>query len=189
MLQPTGLGGVSKARTGLFGARTACKRSTARRTAYYRPPRKSTLWIGHMEMPDAMRRQRTTRQPASHGGHHSTSLDSHTRRSAEEPLLDQDSNASCPTNIYYINMSLGRSRHERERHAKRHHFMHQNCGLAIVADTRSTREPRGSNGPVLPNAHLAMTYALLGDPIRTSRLALDVHMHMADMRTRLGVPR
>ena len=59
---------------------------------------------------------------------------------------------------YSMKMSLGRSRHERERRANRHHFMHQECGLAIVAATRNPREPRGSNGPVPPNAHLAMTY-------------------------------
>ena len=105
--------------------------------------------------------------------HHSIGH-SHTRRGAEEPLLDQDSNASCPTNIYYINMSLGRSRHERERRANRHHFMHQECGLAIVAATRNPREPRGSNGPVPPNAHLAMTY---------------LHMPTCTLRTRPGVPR
>ena len=58
---------------------------------------------------------------------------------------------------YSMQMSLGRSRHERERRANRHHFMHQECGLAIVAATRNPREPRGSNGPVPPNAHLAMT--------------------------------
>ena len=140
------------------------RQSIGHSTFYARWPRRHSTLASTMAMAPVQALRFT---------HHSIGH-SHTTRGAEEPLFDQDSNASWKT----------ATRHERERRANRHHFMHQECGLAIVADTRNTREPRGSNGPVLPNAHLAMTYSLLGDPITTPRLALDVHMHMADMRTR-----